>query len=111
MLRTYVCPVSEEESDISKIFIRADVLQAVYEGYVEIMYNNLTAFELNHFFFSGEVLIYMQAIRFLTDYFLNDIYYTTHYAEQNLVRTKNQLQLLKALQASINNLPFHLYKK
>jgi len=111
MLRTYLSPVSEEEIDWNKIFIRKNILQAIYEGYVETMHNNLTNYELQHFFFSGEVLIYMQALRFLTDYFLNDEYYTIHYPEQNLNRTKNQLKLLQELQTTINNLHFHQYKK
>ena len=45
------------------------------------------------------MMIYMQAIRFLTDYFNYDKYYKINYTEQNLVRAKNQMYLLKALKA------------
>jgi hypothetical protein len=47
--------------------------------------------------FSGKYLIYMQAIRFLTDYLNGNIYYPIAYAEQNLDRTKNQFKLLNEL--------------
>ncbi len=103
MIRTYVCPASEEETDFSKIIIRKDVLQAIQDGYYTFMENELTKFEKSHFFFAGEMMIYMQAIRFLSDYFNNDIYYHTNYPKQNLNRAKNQLFLLKALQKSMVN--------
>lgn len=101
MTRTYVCPVSEEESDLSKIVVRKDYLQAIQEGYYSQMEQHLTDFEKAHFFFSGEVLIYMQALRFCTDYLQNDIYYPIKYPHHNLVRATNQMQLLLALQQVI----------
>ena len=99
MIRTYITPVSEEESDFSKIVIQQDFLQAIKKGYYHYMGNELTEFEKQHFFFAGEMMIYMQAIRFLTDYFNYDKYYKINYTEQNLVRAKNQMYLLKALKA------------
>lgn len=101
MIRTYVCPVSEEESDLSKIIVRKDYLQAIQEGYYSQMEQHLTDFEQAHFFFAGEVLIYMQALRFCTDYLQNDVYYPIKYPHHNLVRANNQMQLLLALQEVI----------
>lgn len=98
MIRTYTCPVSEEESDLSKIVVRKDYLQAIQEGYYSQMEQHLTDFEKAHFFFAGEVLIYMQALRFCTDYLQNDVYYPIKYPHHNLVRANNQMQLLLALQ-------------
>ena len=99
MIRTYITPVSEEESDFSKIVIQQDFLQAIKKGYYYYMEDELTEFEKQHFFFAGEMMIYMQAIRFITDYFNEDRYYKINYSEQNLVRANNQLYLLKALKA------------
>jgi Ser/Thr protein kinase RdoA (MazF antagonist) len=101
MIRTYVCPVSEEENDFSKIILRKDYLQAIQQGYYSQMWQHLTAFEQAHFFFAGEVLIYMQALRFCTDYLQNDVYYPIKYPHHNLVRANNQMQLLQALQQTI----------
>ncbi len=95
MIRTYVCPVSEEENDLDKIVIREDFLSAVAEGYLSAMKPYLSSFEQEHFYFSGEVLIYMQALRFLADYLNCDVYYGSRYLNQNLVRAKNQLKLLE----------------
>lgn len=101
MIRTYTSPANEEESDLEKVVIRKEILKAIQEGYLQNMQGLLTPFEKEHFFFAGEVLIYMQALRFLTDYFNNDIYYNTTYKEQNFIRASNQLKLLEQLQVNI----------
>jgi hypothetical protein len=54
----------------------------------------LTPFEKDHFAFSGQSIIYMQALRFLTDYLQLDQYYKVDRPSQNLDRTLNQNQLL-----------------
>jgi hypothetical protein len=54
----------------------------------------LTSFEKDHFAFSGQSIIYMQALRFLTDYLQLDQYYKVERPSQNLDRTLNQNQLL-----------------
>jgi thiamine kinase-like enzyme len=101
MMRTYLCPVSEEEDDLNKILVRKDFLLAIKDGYLKAMGNELTLFEKDHFLFSGEVLIYMQALRFLTDYLNNDIYYGSKYPKHNLVRAANQIKLLQKYQLAI----------
>lgn len=101
MIRTYVCPVSEEEKDLSKICIRKPFLEAIQNGYLATMNKTLTNFEKDHFFFAGEMLIYMQALRFLTDHLNNDIYYGSRYPGHNYVRAVNQIRLLDAFKAVI----------
>ena len=94
MMRTYLSPVSEEETELSKIHIRQDVFSAICKGYLAEMGPILTEKEKQYFVFSGELMIYMQAIRFLTDYLNNDIYYGSKYEGHNLNRAKNQFKLL-----------------
>lgn len=95
MMRTYLSPVDEEEQDLSKIEIREDFFKAIVDGYFEEMGDTLTANEKKLFVYAGKFLIYMQAIRFLTDYLNNDRYYGAKYEEHNLVRAKNQMLLLE----------------
>ncbi len=99
MLRTYLSPANEEEKDLSKIEIRKDYLDAITKGYLEEMGDELTEKEKQAFVYAGKFMIYMQAIRFLTDYLNNDEYYGEKYAGHNLVRAKNQLTLLERLAA------------
>jgi Ser/Thr protein kinase RdoA (MazF antagonist) len=94
MIRTYVCPVNEDEQDHSKIYIRTEVFAAIIKGYYEEMKQELTDIEKGYFLFAGKFMIYMQALRFLTDYLQNDIYYSIKYAAHNLTRAINQTILL-----------------
>ena len=43
-------------------------------------------------------MIYMQAIRFLTDHLNDDVYYGANYDGHNFVRAANQLELLRQYQ-------------
>jgi len=97
MLRTYLSPVSEEEIDFSKIRIREEYFQAIVDGYLSEMKGELSQEEKKYFVYAGKFMIYMQAIRFLTDHFNDDIYYGSKYEGHNLVRCNNQLELLKHL--------------
>jgi hypothetical protein len=97
MMRTYLPSVNEEEADYNKINVRSDYYKAIVTGYMEEMKDELSSTEKRLFFFAGIFLIYMQALRFLTDYLNNDVYYDTSYPQHNLVRAKNQIVLLQKL--------------
>ena len=97
MMRTYLSPVSEEEKDFSKIKIRTEYFISIVRGYLGQLHDELTPEEKEHFIYSGKFMIYMQAIRFLTDHLNNDIYYGAKYPDHNLVRAGNQLTLLQKL--------------
>jgi Ser/Thr protein kinase RdoA (MazF antagonist) len=94
MMRTYLSPANEEEQDVSKIYIREDIFSAICEGYLSEMGSVLSETEKNHFIFSGKFMIYMQALRFLTDFLNGDIYYEIKYPDHNFARAKNQFKLL-----------------
>jgi Ser/Thr protein kinase RdoA (MazF antagonist) len=95
MCRTYLSPVSEEELNFDKITIRKEVLSAIENGYLSELKSALSQFEIDNFYLSGKILIYMQSIRFLTDYLQNDNYYGEKYPDNNLIRAQNQLRLLE----------------
>ena len=98
MMRTYLSPYSEEEKDVTRIEVRDEYFLAIAKGYLQEMNEELTSSELDHFVYSGDFMIYMQAVRFLTDHFNNDIYYGAKYEGHNFVRSKNQIALLKNYQ-------------
>lgn len=94
MMRTYLSPVTEEETDFSLIDIRVEIFEAIYRGYMSEMDAVLTSSERELFIYAGQFIIFMQALRFLTDFLNGDIYYGATYPEQNLNRAKNQIHLL-----------------
>ena len=100
MMRTYLSPANEEEQDFSKIEVREDFFTGIVEGYLSEMNTNLTNTERRLFVYSGKLMIYMQAIRFLTDYLNNDVYYSASYPGHNLVRAQNQFTLLDKYMAA-----------
>jgi hypothetical protein len=94
MCRTYLCPVNEACQDLNLIKVLPERWTAIQEGYLKAMGEFLSNFEKDHFAFSGQCIIYMQALRFLTDYLQLDQYYRVERPSQNLDRTLNQIQLL-----------------
>ncbi len=97
MMRTYLSPEGEEESDLSKLQIREEYFAAVVKGYLHEMQQQLTVEEKQCFVYAGKFMLYMQALRFLTDHLNNDIYYGSAYEGHNFIRAQNQAYLLQLL--------------
>lgn len=97
MMRTYISPVSEEEKDLSKIEIRDEYFEAIADGYLSEIGNELSPIEKKYLVYAGKFMVYMQALRFLTDYLNNDIYYGAKYEDHNFLRANNQAALLKRI--------------
>jgi Phosphotransferase enzyme family len=97
MMRTYLSPVSEEEADFSKIEVRKPFYEAIVAGYSEAMKDALSESERQFFGYAGQFMVFMQALRFLTDYLNDDVYYGAKYQTHNWVRAQNQVVLLRRL--------------
>lgn len=97
MVRTFTSPSEEDERDLGKVMFRPEIFSALAEGFLEETAHILSPAEKNNLLLGGKLMIYMQAIRFLTDFLAGDIYYKTDYPEHNLVRTRNQLKLFDSL--------------
>lgn len=95
MFRTYLSPVNEDEKDIRLVTLRTDIYKAIVNGYISSMGIILTGKEKQHIYYAGVFMIYMQAIRFLTDYLNGDIYYQVKCPEHNFNRALNQIALLQ----------------
>lgn len=98
MVRTFTSPVDEDEKDISKIEIRSGIYQALNEGFLSEMETILTQAEKDNLKLAGPWITLMQAIRFLGDYLIGDVYYKTKHPDHNLIRAKNQLALFRSMQ-------------
>jgi hypothetical protein len=98
IIRSMACGYDENSIEYENISIRKKFYDAIIEGYLSVMEKQLTESEIKYIHYSGLIMIYMQALRFLTDYLNGDIYYRIEYAEQNLNQAKNQFILLKKLE-------------
>jgi hypothetical protein len=98
MVRTFTNNADEDEPDTDKVFCRLHIFEALAKGFLSETSPMLENVETNNLVFGAKYLTCMQAVRFLTDYLNGDVYYKTRYEGHNLVRTKNQLKLLRSIE-------------
>lgn len=101
MVRTFVSPVNEEEKDISKIQFRKNIYDALLRGYLSEMNDILSEEEKKSIPFAGLMMTYIMALRMLADFLRGNTYYHVTYPEQNLVRARNQLHLLRLIRDAV----------
>lgn len=97
MVRTFSTLSDEDEPDIAKVEMRLDIYEALSEGFLSEIGDQLSEQEKLALPYSGCWLTLMQTVRFLTDFLAGDIYYKTKYSSHNLIRAKNQLALFKSI--------------
>ncbi len=97
MVRTFCNTAEEDEVQEEKINFQKDIYDALKEGFLAETSEILSKIEINLLPFAAELTIFVQALRFLTDFLNNDIYYKIKYPTHNLVRAKNQITLLKKI--------------
>jgi thiamine kinase-like enzyme len=98
MIRSMACNHDENYLGKEPIQIRPDYYEAIVDGYLMVMREHLSAKEVDNIHYSGLIMIYMQALRFMSDYLQHDVYYHTEYPGQNLDRARNQIALLTSLE-------------
>lgn len=101
MIRSYT-NTSEEDDGVEVNNFSAENYIAVRDGFLFYLKDALSKLELEHLEYAAKTVIFIQAVRFLTDYLNDDRYYSTKYEYHNLDRAKNQINLLKGLQLFLN---------
>ncbi len=103
-IRTICNTASEDEKDLKLVSFNMTFYEAYLKGFLEKMNGTLSPLELKHLPLGAKTMIFIMALRFLTDYLNDDIYYKTTYAEHNLDRAKNQFKLLKSFSEKFNTI-------
>lgn len=96
MVRTYANVKKEDDPSPADLF-SAENYEAIKEGFFYHLKNILSDVELQAVDLTAQVVVLIQAIRFLTDYLNDDIYYSISYESHNLDRTTNQINFIKEL--------------
>ena len=96
MVRSYTNLLNEDSVETDNNFA-PEIYSAVKRGFLQPLATLLTPLEIENLDYAAQVVIYIQAVRFLTDYLNGSTYYSTRYELQNLDRTYNQIHLLKGL--------------
>ncbi|CAD0220087.1 aminoglycoside phosphotransferase family protein [Chryseobacterium sp. D764] len=96
MIQSYTNTTHEDDGSAKNNF-NPEMYKAVKEGFLFYLKEKLTPEESGNLDYAAQVAIYIQELRFLTDYLNGSTYYSITHPEHNLDRTKNQLELLKGL--------------
>jgi len=103
-LRTSACTTREDEQDLTKVDFNLVAFEQFSKAYLQQLGSILTKEEKENFHLAPVLLTYIMGIRFLADYLNGDTYYKTAYPEHNLVRSKVQMQLIKAIEKRENEM-------
>lgn len=97
-IRTICNTAAEDEKDLKKVMFNKEFYEAYTQGFLEEVGDAVSEFERNYFPLAAKTMIFIMALRFLTDYLNNDIYYKTRYPEHNLIRSMNQFKLIQSFE-------------
>lgn len=98
MIRTATATAKEDERDTRNVQCDLSLFRALLEGYEEEA-RFLTSDEAAMLVESGRTTAQIMAVRFLADYLNGDTYYATSRPRQNLDRARNQLALMRCMDA------------
>jgi hypothetical protein len=97
-VRSATNPAAEDETDLTKVHFDFPVFRLLAQGYLAEMGSLLTPAELDNLAFSGWLITYEQALRFLGDYLNGDTYYKISRPLQNLERARTQIRLIEGME-------------
>lgn len=97
MVRSFTVTGEEDATEKEHYSCQIEFFESLTQGFSKAVGGIITDLEKETLLLGAQLVIYMQAIRFFADYLNGDVYYKTEYAEQNLLRTRNQLGLLDSV--------------
>ena len=92
-IRTICNTAAEDETNLDLVAFNAEYYKAYTEGFLKKMSSFLSPLELKYLPLAAKTMIFIMALRFLTDYLNGDIYYKTKYPEHNFDRGKKPIQI------------------
>ncbi len=99
-IRTLANTCSEDHPILKSVGFDHQLFYHFTEGYWKTAKAFLSATEISLLAASPAIMTYTMAVRFLTDFLQDDVYFKIRYPEHNLQRAKNQLELLRHIYAA-----------
>lgn len=97
LVRSLAAEAPEDAVNPERIAIKPDFFDALCRGFLKGAGEVLSRAEMDNLLQGAFWLTLEQALRFLTDYLENNVYYPVQYPDHNLVRTRSQLALFRQL--------------
>ena len=104
MVRTGTSPAAEDEQDLSKVYMRFEMFEALLRGYLSSAACFLNEAEREYLPFSGKLITMEIGTRFLTDYLMGDVYFKVHRDGHNLDRCRTQLKLVESIESQMDRM-------
>ena len=95
---------TEDEEDISKVYMKMELFDIYTKGYMEELSDVLTEREIELLPFAAKLLTFECGMRFLTDYLEGDTYFKIHKPNHNLLRTRTQLKLVYDMEQKMDEM-------
>ena len=97
MCRTATANAAEDEQDLSKVYSRLDMFEAIAKGYCRGA-KFLVPAEKEELAFSARLITMTIGIRFLTDYLSGDTYFHIKRPGHNVDRCRTQLKMVQSME-------------
>lgn len=101
-IRTICNTATEDEQNLDLVNFNITYYKAYVKGFLEETKGTLSQTEIDHLPLGAKTMIFSMALRFLTDFLNNDVYFKTTYKMHNLDRAKNQFKLIESLTQQYN---------
>jgi len=95
---------SEDEKDLSKVYMQMNLFQAFTEGYLGEVKNVLTEDEIKNLAMSAIIMTLECGMRFLADHIDGDIYFQIHRPNHNLDRARTQFKLVADMEKKLSEM-------
>jgi len=92
LVRTTCVNIDENNTNLKSMNVRLDFFEVITKSYINV-FHDMSMEEKESLVIGAKLLPFMLAIRFLTDYLNNNVYFHSEYESHNLDRAKNQFQL------------------
>ncbi|GAA3611540.1 phosphotransferase [Flavivirga amylovorans] len=100
-IRTICNTATEDETNLDLVAFNKTYYKAYKRGFLEKVESSLSPLEIIYLPLGAKTIIFIMALRFLTDYLNGDVYYKTKYPDHNFDRAKNQFKLLQSFSEKI----------
>lgn len=97
LVRSTLSVMNKDATTVSDIVIDEALIGALKKGFIEGAEDVLSDIEIELLDIGVVLILYEQAIRFLSDYLGGDRYYRIEFADQNLVRSRRHIWLLERM--------------
>ncbi|MDA3797575.1 MAG: aminoglycoside phosphotransferase family protein [Kiritimatiellae bacterium] len=104
MVRSGAASTDENESDLSKVYMKFDMYSAILHGFLKNSNGFMTPLDKELLPLSAKIITLETGVRFLTDYLIGDEYFKIRYPNENFDRARMQLKLVASMEEQFESM-------